>query len=223
MAENVSRFVRILRHLVWVAAVLFALQLIFAVVGLPRPLCDWLSAKDLQPRETPRTIVVLGGGGVPSASTLMRLYYAAEFGRSLTGVTFVVSLPADEKPDEAGVGRMRGELVMRGIPASQIQMETRGLSTRHQAVNIHSLLGDEARQQPLVVVTSGFHMRRAVLAFRASGFTNVRGLLAANIDAEADFGWFTGLRYGVWNNWAGEAELTRELLALAAYKLRGWV
>jgi uncharacterized SAM-binding protein YcdF (DUF218 family) len=118
---------------------------------------------------------------------------------------------------------MRDELVMRGIPASQIRMETRGTSTRHQAVNIRSLLGDEARQQPLVVVTSGFHVRRAVLAFRAVGFTNVRGLHAGGVDVEADLGWFTGLRYGVWNNWAKEAELMRELFAMVVYKVSGWI
>lgn len=223
MGKEGSSVMRTVRRLVWLAALLFALQMIGAVVGLPRPLCDWLRAKDLQPHEMPRTIVVLGGGGVPSQSTLIRLYYAAEFGRSLTGAAFIVSLPADEKPDEASVGRMRNELVMRGIPASQIQMETRGTSTRHQAVNIRSLFGDEARHQPLVVVSSGYHLRRAVLAFQKAGFTNARGLLAANVDVEADLGWFTGLRYGVWNNWAAEAELVRELIALAAYKLRGWI
>jgi len=223
MVASSSRFVRTLRRLVRWAALLFALQLVGAVVGLPRSLCDWLHAKDLQPNETPRTIVVLGGGGVPSASTLLRLYCAAEFGRGLTGVTFVVSLPAEEKPDEASVGRMRDELVMRGIPASQIRMETRGVSTRQQAVNIRSLLGEQACQQPLVVVTSGFHVRRAVLAFRKAGFNRVRGLHAAAVDVEADLGWFTGLRYGLWKNWASEAELMRELLAFAAYKLRGWV
>jgi len=90
-------------------------------------------------------------------------------------------------------------------------------------VNIRALLGDEARQQPLVVVTSGFHVRRAVLAFREVGFPNVRGLLAASVDAEADLGWFTGLRYGIWRNLASEAELMRELIAFATYKLRGWV
>lgn len=222
MAETISRFTRSLRRLVWLAAFLFVLQMIGVVVGLPAPLCDWLYAKDLQPNETPHTVVVLGGGGVPSSSTLLRLYCAAEFGRSLTGATFIVSLPADQNPDEASVGRMRDELVLRGIPASRIRMETRGTSTRHQAVNVRSLLGDEARHQPLVVVTSGFHMRRSVLAFRAVGFSNVRGELAAGADVEADLGWFTGLRYGIWKNWELQAELVRELCALAFYKLRGW-
>jgi uncharacterized SAM-binding protein YcdF (DUF218 family) len=223
MAENTSRFVRTFRQLVWLAAVLFVLQMLGAIIGLPRPLCRWLNALDLQPNETPRTIVVLGGGGVPSMSTLIRLYYAAELGRGCTGTTFIVSLPADEKPDEASVGRMRNELIMRGIPESQIRMETRGTSTRQQAVNTRSLLGDEARHQPLVVVSSHYHVRRAVLAFRAVGFTRVRGLFAGNIEPEADLGWFTGLRYGVWNTWAHEPELVRELIAFAAYKLRGWV
>ncbi len=60
MAETISRFVRTFRRLVWLAALLFVLQMIGAIVGLPRPLCDWLHAKDLQPNETPRAVVVLG-------------------------------------------------------------------------------------------------------------------------------------------------------------------
>lgn len=223
MPATASGATRAYRWLVRVAAALFALQLLGAIVGLPRPVGDWLHAKDLRPRETPRAIVVLGGGGVPSPSTLLRLYCAAEYGRSFTGVTFIVSLPADERPDEASVGRMRDELILRGIPASQIQMETRGLNTRQQAVNIRSLLGEARRHEPLVVVTSGFHVRRAVLAFRKAGFTHVRGLHATSADVEADLGWFTGLRYGIWKNWAGQIDFVRELLALAVYKLRGWI
>jgi uncharacterized SAM-binding protein YcdF (DUF218 family) len=218
-----SRLRFLLRNLVRLAAALLGLQLVFAITGPPRALRDWLVGKGLEPRETPRTIVVLGGGGIPSESSLIRLYHAAQYGAGMTGTTFIVSLPADENPDANSVGRMRGELVLRGIPATQIRMETRGLGTRDQAVNIRSLLGESARQEPLVVVTSGYHVRRAVLAFRAAGFTNVRGLHAASIEAEADFGLFAWLRYGLWNNLACEADIMRELIALAFYKLRGWV
>ena len=143
---------------------MFALQLFVAITGPPRVLTDWLTCKKLQPQETPRNIVVLGGGGIPSTTSLVRLYYAAEYGRGLTGTVFVVSLPANIDPERASVGRMRDELVMRGIPAAQIRMETRGLGTRDEAVKVRELLGEAALSEPLVVVSSEFHLRRAVLA-----------------------------------------------------------
>ena len=222
MAENGSKFRRSARHIVWVAAAMFALQLIVAVTGPPHVLTDWLTCKKLQPRETPRNIVVLGGGGIPSTTSLVRLYYAAEYGRGLTGTVFVVSLPASVDPEHASVGRMRDELVMRGIPAARIRMETRGLGTRDEAVRVRELLGDEALPEPLVLVSSEFHLRRAVLAFRRVGFANVRGLQADDVGAEAEFR-FANLRYGIWGNFAREAVIMRELIALLFYKLCGWV
>lgn len=222
MSETKSKFVRIAQRSVWCAALLFATQLTIAVVGIPRALTDWLICADLQPRETPGAIVVLGGGGIPSASSLIRLYYAAEYGRNMTGTIFVVSLPSNIAPERASVGRMRNELVMRGIPASQIKMETRGMGTHDEAVKVREILGADVSSGPVVVVSSEFHLRRAVLAFRRAGFTNVRGLYADDIGAEVDFR-FASLRYGVWSNLADEATIIRELIALAVYKACGWV
>lgn len=222
MANKDSTLFRIVRRVVWVSALLFILQLLVAFTGPPRWLTDWLICKELQPQERSDTIVVLGGGGIPSTTTLVRLYYAAEYGRSLTGTVFVVSLPANVPPEQASVGRMRDELVMRGIPASRIRMETRGLGTRDEAVKVRELLGEEALRQSLVVVSSDFHLRRAVLAFRRAGFANVRGLYADDIGAEAEFR-FANLRYGVWGRLKDEVVIIRELIALAVYKVCGWI
>jgi len=219
--KNGSRFARWTRRVAWGAAAVFVVQCIMALTGPPRALVDWLTCENLKPQETPRTIVVLGGGGIPSTSSLIRLYYAAEYGRNMTGTTFVVSLPSNIDPERASVGRMRDELVMRGIPASRIRMETRGLGTRDEAVKVRELLGEATIHEPVVVVSSEFHLRRAVLAFRRAGFSNVRGLYADNIGAEADFR-FAGLRYGVWNNLSRQAAIMRELIALAVYKVCGW-
>jgi len=118
---------------------------------------------------------------------------------------------------------MRDELVLRGIPAAQILMETKGLNTHEEAVNVRTLLGDAALREPVVIVTSEFHMRRALLCFRKQGFVNVAGLNAASVGAEADPGAWAGLRYGVWGNLQAEVTVTRELMALLASKLRGWI
>ena len=202
-----------------IAAVILFLQIILALTGPPQCIVDWLEMPEIAPRETPRNIVILGGGGIPSGSGLLRTYYAAQYGKNLTGTTFVVSLPADTDPETSSVGRMRDELVLRGIPPSAIRMEYHGLNTHEQAVNIQRLLWPEALNQPILIVTSGYHMRRGVACFRKLGFTKVAGLLASEIGAETEIGPWGWLRYGVWGHVEREIHILRELTALAAYKL----
>lgn len=209
-----------MKRLVWVAAACFLLQLVFVLTGPPAPLVEWLTGENLNPPKNPRYVVVLGGSGVPSGNTLLRTWHAARFGVGLTGATFIVSLPADVSPETSSVGRMRDELVLRGIPAAAIQMETHALNTHEQAMNVRKMIDADST---VVVVTSGFHMRRALLSFRKAGFTNVDGLFAYSVGPEADAGTNTWLRYSVWGNWAQEVEISRELAALLVYKLRGWI
>src|SRR2546422_8299895 len=85
-----GRLWRIGRWLVRVAAALFLVQIVFAVIGPPGWLTDWLTAVESKANETPHTVVVLGGGGIPSGSGLLRTYYAASFGAMLSNVTFIV-------------------------------------------------------------------------------------------------------------------------------------
>ena len=209
-----------MRRLAKILAACFVVQVVLVLTGPPGFLVDWLTGKNQPLPENPRYVAVLGGGGVPSETTLLRLWHAAQFGAGKTGVTFIVALPADDAPEENSVGRMRDELVLRGIPADSIRMETQGLSTRQQAANIARMVDTGG---PIVVVTSGFHVRRAVLCFRKAGFTSVAPLFAYSTGAEADAGRGAWLRYGVWNNAVHEIEICRELLALVAYKLRGWI
>lgn len=211
------------RRILFAAGLLFLVQFFLALTGPPQCVVDWLNGEDLKPRESPRYIVVLGGGGIPSGSTLLRTYHAADFGRGLTNVTFVVSLPTEKTPESSSVGRMRDELVMRGVLAAEILMETRGLNTHEQAVNVYRMLPPEAREERILVVTSDYHLRRAVLSFRKAGFAKVDGLNAYSTGAEADIGPWGWLRYGIWGNSESAIRVSRELAALLAYKLKGWI
>lgn len=204
-----------------VAGGLFLAQLLLALTGTPPGLRDWLNGVACYPRETPRYVIVLSGGGIPSESSLIRAYYAAQFGRGLTGTTFVVAMPADQDPEHSSVGRFRDELVLRGIPASRVLMETHGRNTYQQAANIRQLLGAAAVHEPILIVTSGFHVRRALLCFRKQGFNRVAGLDAASIPAEAYPGWFAFLRYRFWGNLSSQIAIVRELAAIFGYKLAG--
>lgn len=214
----------IARGIGWLLAlcgILFVAQVFVGFVGLPGWLLFWMTGGE-PPVDHPRYVVVLGGGGIPSETGLMRTYCAAAYGAGRTGVTFIVALPADGDPTTNSVGRMRRELVMRGIPAESVIMEYRGRSTWEQAANIRRML-DSGTDQHMAIVTSPYHVRRALLCFRKQGFRNVTGLPAVGVGAEADLGGGTTLRYAFWSNLVSEIEVLRELCALAQYGWKGWI
>jgi uncharacterized SAM-binding protein YcdF (DUF218 family) len=121
---------------------------------------------------------------------------------------------------------MRDELILRGIPAGAIQMEYRGLNTHQQALKIFAMLSPAATHEPLLIVSSNFHLRRALLCFRKAGFTKVavrpalvRGVTADKISGDRG----TRVRYSLWNRLRDEVDIARELVALLVYKSRGWI
>jgi uncharacterized SAM-binding protein YcdF (DUF218 family) len=211
------------RILVRICAGLFVIQ-----VALATPLFDgiveaWLELPDEAPGSNPRYIVVLGGGGIPSDTGLMRTYFGAAHSIAYPEATVIVALPADENPETSSVGRMRDELVMRGVPASSIRMETQGRNTYEQAKSIRTMLGPGALDEPIHIVTERTHLRRSVLCFRRVGFTRVSGVGTYNTGAEADIGGGSFLRYTFWTNLQLQIRVLREMIATALYKSRGWI
>ena len=114
-------------------AALFVLQVVLASSPIPDWIMEWLSYGDVEPEHQPRYVVVLGHD-IPSQAGLINAYYAAEVGQNHTGITYIIAMPTDDDPDDSGPGRIREELVLRGIPASDILLESRGLDTHQQAV-----------------------------------------------------------------------------------------
>lgn len=203
-------------------AALFVLQVVLASSPIPDWIMEWLSYGDVEPEHQPRYVVVLGHD-IPSQAGLINAYYAAEVGQNHTGITYIIAMPTDDDPDDSGPGRIREELVLRGIPASDILLESRGLDTHQQAVFVREMLGDNELNQPLLVVTSPPHMRRAVLCFRKQGFTQVMSLAAKDTFSKVDLGRWVFLRYTFWCRLEWEPTIVRELTALAVYKVRGWI
>jgi uncharacterized SAM-binding protein YcdF (DUF218 family) len=247
----VPRAIRALaRLLAAAAAAAFGLQIALAFLGLPTPLTAWLGGRGLELREAPRYVVVAGGSGIPSETGLMRTYYAGLAGTAYTDAVFVVCLPAYRDPAQASVGRMRQELALRGIPDSRIRLESAGMNTHEQAANVRALLGDEALDRPVLIVTSPYHVRRAVLCFRKAGFSRCGGLPAHTVSAENDMDALSPLpftpsppgaagehplatryrqtapmpvRYWFWQNLSGQVWYFRELGSLVLYWMRGWI
>jgi uncharacterized SAM-binding protein YcdF (DUF218 family) len=223
--RRAGRFVKAcLRLAVWLAAALFVLQIVSAVTGLQTLLHQYLSMRNgYRLEDEPRYMIVLGGGGIPSESGLIRTYYAAVMGRAFSNATVVVALPSDGDPETSSVGRMRDELVMRGLSADSILMEYRGLNTHQQAANIRAMLGPDVVEEPVLLVTSPYHVRRSVLTFRKVGFRNVAGEASVEMGAEADVGGRILLRYSFWQNLESQSFMVRELVAILYYRFRGWI
>jgi uncharacterized SAM-binding protein YcdF (DUF218 family) len=211
------------RILVRVCAALFILQVVLAIPPFDKIVEAWLDVPDAGAVVAPKYIVVLGGGGIPSDTGLMRTYFGAAHSVAHPEATVIVALPADENPEVNSVGRMRNELVMRGVPPASILMETRGRNTHEQAGNIVEMLGPGALDDPVHIVTERTHLRRSVLCFRKVGFVNVSGVGTYNTGAEADIGAGAFLRYTLWTNLQLQIRVLREMIATALYKSRGWI
>jgi uncharacterized SAM-binding protein YcdF (DUF218 family) len=132
-----------------------------------------------------------------------------------------VALTSSGDPATNSVGRMRDELVLRGVAANRISLEPEGRNTAEQAQKTRVLLGESAQDNTLVVVTSPMHLRRSVMCFRKVGFKSVRPLAAEDTGTEGDLGGGLSLRYGFWSNWATQIEAARELAAIIWYRFRG--
>ena len=153
----------------------------------------------------------------------MRTYHAAQVAQSLTGAVYVVCLPSDVDPETSSVGRMRDELVLRGVDREAVLLEDQGRNTHEQAVFVRELLGHDALGEPVMIISSPVHMRRALLSFQKAGFTNLAQSPARPVGAEAYLGPGVGLRYAFWANLERNVSVIRELVALAYYKVRGWI
>jgi uncharacterized SAM-binding protein YcdF (DUF218 family) len=195
----------------------------------------WLSAHEFTLREPPDYIVVLGGGGIPSESGLMRSYAAAAAAREFTEAMVVVAMPDARDPSTRG---MLDEIVLRGIKRERLMLEDQGRNTWEQARHLRRMLAGDGVEPAVLLITSPDHMRRAVGALRKAGFRAVGSrpadsvAVAADLSIEpaAELGGRAGvpnvgslqLRYGVWNNFGLLNRCVRESTALLYYRAEGW-
>lgn len=228
-----------LRHGLAAAGIAFLLALAAACTPLPRRVYNWLGQAP-ESSAAPDYIVVLGGGGIPSDSGLIRAYYGAAAAARHPAARVVVALPYEGRLEDSATGRMVDEFVMRGVARDRMLIESRGRNTHEQAVRTAELVDALPGEARLLLVTDPEHMRRALLSFRKAGFAQVYGRSAFRKPVEADLtrddrpdrklgrllpkvGHRMLWRYGFWNNLLYECLCARELAALAYYRCMGWI
>ena len=122
--------------------------------------------------EFPEVAVVLGGGvgpdGTPTASTAARARAAAQLARRRPAAAIVASGSHGSGPaparTEAAV--MAEVIASAGIPRERIFLEERSRETIGNAVEVATSYLAAIEPRPLFLVTSPFHLERALVVFR---------------------------------------------------------
>jgi uncharacterized SAM-binding protein YcdF (DUF218 family) len=175
----------------------------------------------------PAAIVVLGGGlgsqsaaggtGYQLAEAADRLVTGLELKRLHPQARLIYSggsgtLVADQPPETVGALAMVRALYGddRGM-----ELESRSRTTFENAVEVHKMLGDTAG--PLLLVTSAFHLPRAVGCFRQLGME----VIPVPTDFRADAPVFPYLTDEAPNQFLKMSLLVKEFFGLASYYISG--
>ncbi len=195
-----------------------------------------LSVSETKLTSPPEYIVVMSGGGIPSESGLMRTYKTAEVANMYLDAKVIVTMPGDTADTNASCYMMKQEIVLRGVNPNRIIFENVGTNTRSQAQEVQKIIKTNA---PILLITSPEHIYRSIKCLNKVGLTNVSGEPAFAQEMEASFlfddkklggnkaipniGNNIQLRYQFWNHLSYQIRVYREYLAIAFYKLKGWI
>ena len=197
---------RILKYILFFFGCLFLILFIFCLTSAPFWTWYNLSTKHAGIHRVPEVIVVLGGGGMPSESGLMRTWYAAQLGNHFSRSKIIIALPGDTADSLSSVYQMKEELILRGMSGNRISFESLGTNTRAQALNIfkrisnidqrvlkyeypdklHNSSSIKHPASSILIITSPEHLYRAVRTFRKAGFLLVDGAPAFETAIESE-------------------------------------
>ena len=173
------------------------------------PLVSWYAGRLAGPWNDPEgdTLIVLAGAGIeglPAENTMLRCYYAT---RAYMAGHFRKIVVAGFETSSS----MRDLLAYQGVPPEIIVEEKWSKSTRENALNTAKLLaGDNSSK---VLLTSDYHMFRAVRAFRKAGL-DVLPRPVPDIRKRA---------VRLVKRWPAFLEEAVETVKIAYYSLRGWM
>lgn len=140
-----------------------------------------------QPKEEADYLIVLGAkvnGTTPSLILQYRINKAAEYMRMYPDTKTIVSggQGADEGISEAEA--MKKGLLSYGIDADRILIEDQSTSTKENLDYSQEILieaGGSVKESKVIVVTTDFHVLRAVGIARKAGYEQVEGLAAKSV------------------------------------------
>ena len=234
--KPVRNIVKIIKGMFLTFGVIFFIMLVLALTPAPfymhYALGNDPGKKNDTTAFTPDRIVMFGGAGMPSETNLMRLYYVAQFANHFD-IPTVIAHPEDSLCQ----AEMRRILMQEGVDGDAIDFMTQGTNTRSQVLELKKAYPSPVNDH-LLIVTSPENMRRTVKCLRKEGFLHVMGIAAREATVDFDLSLrqqelkgneaipsveSTNLRYTFWNYFKLEIVCFREYVALAYYKVKGWI
>jgi uncharacterized SAM-binding protein YcdF (DUF218 family) len=149
----------------------------------------------------------------------LRLYHEGKVGKILiSGVEYsnVLTLP-----DSSQVRSTAETALMCAVPPQDIWVEARSLNTHQNAVNSAQVLRREFPGQPCLVVSSAFHLRRALACFRRQGLV-AEGFGADyhGLDPDSSLGFWLLPNLEALQDWQ---VLAKEWIGYVTYQAQGYL
>lgn len=210
-----------------------------ALTGVPWSWYERMALPEPGAGVPPQVIVMLGGGGIPSETGLVRSWKTAEAAHLFPDARVLVAMPDDgrETPEQG----IEAELRLRGVAPERLRREARGRNTREQAVECLKLIRAEF-PEPVVIglVTTPEHMTRVWRSFRKAGAEQLVGFpawpeaievdmsyRASDLGGTAVIGNLVGgsdlIKYRFWDNLILLLRCARETAAIVYYQTMGWL
>ena len=238
MLKNIWKFVaKTFRLLIFTLGVVFLVMIILSFTRHPYMAYHHLGTVNSKIEAEPDFIVVMGADGMPGQKTLLRCTFAAMAAKTFPEAEIIIAMPANpENFLGSDPHQMYKNIMMNGIAPGRFRFEYTGTNTVTQAWAIHEMLEDNPERN-LLIVTSPDHMYRSILTFEKCGFRNVDGwpafgaaiednLLLNEDEKESEMIPLSrniSLRYNMWTYLKQEIDVFREWLAIAYYKIKGYI
>lgn len=212
--------------------VIAIIMLILAFTDLPYNAYHRLGRTDLTQKSNIENIIILGGDGMPSPSTLIRVYFAKQLAELNPLSKIFIALPKNEDGSTIQLSMIKDELVASGVSNDRIFFEPEGFNTYSQAQNLAKMVAN--KKDTTLIITSPEHMHRSILTFQKQGFSALSSFPTFEIPSDESqlierdkMGKKkTGnlsLRYNVWSYLIYEIKVLREYAALLYYKIKGYI
>jgi uncharacterized SAM-binding protein YcdF (DUF218 family) len=140
---------------------------------------------DTEPCQVADAIVAVSGGDTTArAAEAVRLYQNGWASK------LIFSGAAQDKSGPSNAAAMRHEAQESGVPFKDIILEEYSATTKQNAENTQTIF-QENNIKSVILVTSGYHQRRAVLEFNSRSGAVVRSHPVPNDDQWSAFWWAT--------------------------------
>ena len=147
-AERILKLTwRILRSIMMTAGIVAVFMIVLSLTSAPFWIWYDMGMKKAGIHRPPDFIIVMGGGGMPSESGLMRCWYAAKVANQFPRARVIIALPGDVGDSMSSVNQMKKELELRGVSPERIMFEDSGTNTRAEAINVFKIIQNIERIQ----------------------------------------------------------------------------